>query len=89
MKKEVCKNCTYYSAYYKQWSSHYTRLDKGFCSKHQKIIKQYEICEDFKSNELKEKMREKRRMDALEQALISINEIAQILKEKQSDKLNP
>ena len=82
MNSEYCKNCTFYTAYYKQWASGYGRLNNGFCAKHQKQQTQFETCECFKSNEQKEIHREKRRMLALEQALESINEIAQILKEK-------
>ena len=84
---QKCRNCTYYSAYYKQWCSGYGRLNTGYCSKHEKQQTQFETCEDFKSNVQKEKSREKRRMDALEQALESINEIVQILREKENDKL--
>jgi len=83
MKAEKCKNCTFYSAYYLRWSSHYGRLNNGFCSKQQKPQTQFETCEDFKNNEAKEKSREERRFIALEQALASINEIAQILKKKE------
>lgn len=86
MENQKCKNCNYYSAYYKQWSDGYSRLTNGYCSKLDKPQKQSELCEDFKSNERKEEMRGKRRLIALEQALVSINEIAHILKEKENDK---
>jgi len=82
MKSQKCKNCTHYSAYYKQWSGSYGRLNNGFCSKHQKAQTQFETCENFLSSGQKEKIREKRLLIQLEQSLISINEIAQILKEK-------
>lgn len=82
MKNPNCKNCTFYSAYYRQWSDGYGRLTNGYCSKHNKPQTQFETCECYKSNEQKEKMREKRMFVALEDALTSINEISQILKEK-------
>ena len=85
MKTEKCKNCTYYVAYYEQFSSGYARLNHGFCQKHSRPQKQADTCETFKSSEQKEKRREERRFDYLEQALTSINEIAQILKEKQDN----
>ena len=85
MKVQKCTNCTYYSAYYLQWSNCYGKLNHGFCSKQQKPQTQFEACEDFKSNEAKEKRREERLFDSLERALESINGIAQILKEKTSE----
>jgi hypothetical protein len=85
MKTEKCKNCMHYTAYYKQWASSFGRLNNGFCSRHQKPQAQLEACEDFKSNEQKEKRRDELRLKHLEQALESINEIAQILKEKFKD----
>ena len=85
MKTQKCKNCTHYTAYYKKWSASFERLNKGFCAKHQKPQIQSETCEDFKSNEQKEKRREERLFDYLEFSLKSINEIAQILKEKYPD----
>ena len=87
MKKPLCRNCAFYIAYYMQMSSSYSKLNHGFCSKHQKSIKQFEICEDFKDNEIKEQRAESRRLAHLEQALTSITEIAQILKEKDQDKI--
>ena len=86
MLSQKCKNCTFYSAYYKQWSSGYGKLNNGFCSKHQKFQTQFETCEHFKSNEIKEKRREERLFTSLEQALEAINDIAQILKEKENEK---
>ena len=82
MKSQKCKNCTYYTAYYKKWHANFGRLNNGFCTKHQKHQTQFETCENFKSSEQKEKMREERLFDSLEQSLKSINEISQILKEK-------
>ena len=84
MKKEICKNCTHYAAYYQQRSDSYSRLNHGFCSKHERGQGQYGVCEVFKSNELKENRRQKRMLDSLESALTSINEIAQIIREKES-----
>ncbi|MCL2675267.1 MAG: hypothetical protein FWE84_01580 [Firmicutes bacterium] len=82
MRSQRCRNCEYYSAYYKQRSSGYEKLNKGFCSKHQKEETQFKTCENFTSNEHREKIKEQLRLDALDGALKSINEIAQILKEK-------
>ena len=83
--KNICKNCTFYTAYYKQWSDGYGRLNEGHCRKHNKLQTQFKFCDFFQSNEKKEKMRAERRMVALDQALTSINEIALILKEKSLD----
>ena len=82
MKTQICKNCTFYSAYYQRWSDHYGRLNHGFCANKQKLQPQFETCESFKSNEQKEKRREERLLFSLEQASKSINEIAVILNEK-------
>ena len=87
MKSQKCKNCTYYTAYYKKWAASYGRLNNGFCTKHRKPQIQFEACEDFKSDEQKEKMREGRLFSSLEQSLKSINEIAQILKDKFNENL--
>jgi len=84
MRIQNCKNCTYYSSYYKQWSDCYSRLNHGFCSKHEKPKIQNETCGNFKSGEQKEKRREERLFSSLERSLESINQIAQILKEKES-----
>ena len=81
MKVQKCCNCTFYSAYYKQWASGYGKMETGYCQKHNATQKRYHACEDFKSNEQKEVRREKMRFDALDQALQSINDIAHILKE--------
>jgi len=82
MKKQICKYCTHYSAYYKQWADGYGRLNNGFCAKHQKPQTQFETCEDYISREQKEKSMQERLLISLEQALTVINEIAEILKEK-------
>ena len=86
MRSQICKNCAFYTAYYKQWAASYGRLNNGFCARCQKPRTQFETCEDFKDNEIKEERREKRMYDSLEQALKSINEIALILKEKEREK---
>jgi len=82
MEKQLCINCTFYSAYYKKWSACFGELNHGFCAKHQKPQKQYETCQEYKSNDQKEKTRHQRLLLSLEQSLTSINEIAQILKQK-------
>jgi len=85
MKKQICKKCTYYTAYYRRLSDCYIRLGNGYCTKHKKPQTQYETCEDYKNNEFKEQSREERLFVSLEQSLTSINEIAMILKEKYLD----
>ncbi|MCL2556417.1 MAG: hypothetical protein FWE03_05330 [Firmicutes bacterium] len=85
MKTQKCKNCTYYTAYYKQWAACYSRLNNGFCTKHNKHQTQVKTCEDFKSNERKKRVREKILFEALAQSINSINDIAQILKEREVD----
>jgi len=82
MKKNICKYCTFYTAYYEKFSSNFSRLSHGFCKKQNIPQLQFKTCDDFKSNEQKEKMREKRLFSHLEQSLISINAISHILKEK-------
>ena len=86
MTGQKCKNCTYYTAYYKQWANGYGRLSSGYCARQNSPKTQFESCEDFKSNETKEKRRDEKRLEYLEQALKSIVEIAQILKEKESER---
>ena len=83
MKKHLCQNCVYYTAYYRQSSNSYSKLNDGYCSRHEKPKTRFEVCGEFKSNERKEKKREQWRLDNLDRALISINEIALILKEKE------
>ena len=85
MTAKKCKNCAYYTAYYKQWGDCYGRLNNGFCVKHKRHQTQFETCAEFKSNEEKEKRREKRLFDSLERVLASIDEIAQILREKKNE----
>ena len=82
MKSEKCRCCMYYSADYKQRSSDYSKLSHGFCSKYQKPQINTGFCDQFVSNEKKEKMLEWRRLSELDRALKSINDIAGILKEK-------
>jgi hypothetical protein len=84
MKIQKCDDCVYYSAYYKQWYNSYEKLNHGFCSKIEKPKLHYDSCELFNSNEQIEQSREERRLLALEQALKSINDIANILKDKYS-----
>lgn len=85
MKSKICKNCAYYSAYYQKWSDSFGKLNKGSCSKRNISQTQFETCENFRDNEQLEKMRYKRTMQSLERALSSINDIAQILKERESE----
>jgi len=81
MKQTNCKNCVYYSAYYKKLSLNFERLTNGFCEKHQQLQVQYETCDAFISNEKREEYKERRLQRQLEQSLDSINIIAQILKD--------
>jgi len=82
MKKNKCKNCTHYSAYYKLLAVSFTKLNHGFCAKHKRPQAQKEICDDFNCNQQKEQLRERILFDALENALKSIDHITQILKLK-------
>ena len=82
MLSQKCKNCTFYTAYYKQWAAGYGKLNHGYCSKHEKPQTQFETCGSFLSNAKKERRKEERRLVCLEQALRAIIEIAQILKEE-------
>jgi len=84
MLSQRCKNCTHYTAFYKQWSGNFSRLDNGYCSRQNIIKKQNEVCDSFMSNEHKEQIREKKRLELLERALTAIVEISQILKEKEN-----
>lgn len=86
MKKQICKNCTFYTAFYKQWAGSYGRLNNGYCAKHDKPQIQFETCNIFQNNEQKERRREKVRLEYLEHALKAIIEIAQILQEKENEK---
>ena len=85
VKKNLCKNCNYYTAYYKKWGAYFGRMNNGFCAKHKKRQTQFEVCNEFRSNEQSEKRREEQLLNSLEQSLESVNQIAQILKEKYSD----
>ena len=82
MNSQKCRDCTFYTAHYKKLAHGFVKQNNGFCRNHQKHQTQYKTCENFKSNEEKEKRREERLFKYLEQSLQSINEIAQILKEK-------
>jgi len=82
MKTQKCKNCAHYSPYYKKWSASFGMLNHGYCAKHKKPQTQRKTCDKFKSGEQIEQRREERLLKCLEQSLDSINEIAQILKEK-------
>jgi len=86
MKVEKCRNCIYYTAYYMRWSSCYDKLNNGSCSKFKQPQKEFDTCYCFKSNDVREKSREKQLFASLELALKSINDIALILKEKERDK---
>ena len=86
MRVEKCKNCAYYTAFYKRWSNHYGRIELGHCSKKKQVQKQLDTCGDFKSNEQKEERKEKMMLEHLERALISIDHISQIMREKEDDK---
>lgn len=81
-----CRNCTYYTAYYRKYIDFYSRLRHGTCVKHQKVLNERESCEDFKNNEAREKSCEKDLFKSLEKALVSIEQIAMILKEKKDEK---
>ncbi|MCL2375077.1 MAG: hypothetical protein FWC82_00915 [Firmicutes bacterium] len=81
MKTLKCKNCAHYTAYYKKWICNFERLSNGFCEKHQKLQTQHETCDDFKSSEQKEEGKKRKLLSSLEQAVDSINVIAQILKD--------
>jgi len=85
MRAQQCKNCIHYTAYHKKLPASYCRLTNGFCSKHDKQQSQSETFESFVSNEQKEKRDEFILFHSLECALKSIDQIAQILKEKEED----
>lgn len=78
MRKGKCKNCAYYFAYYRQWSYAYTKFSNGYCSKHKIPQPEIKSCNEFESNARKEENRAKTRLEALDAAITSINEIAQI-----------
>jgi len=82
MKTKRCYNCAFYSAYYKQWFDGFHKQSHGFCSKINEPQKQHQSCQYFKDNERREKTQEERLLSHLELSLQSVNQIAQILKEK-------
>ena len=82
MKSKFCRFCAFYIPYYHKLNSSYARQNHGFCCKHKNSQTPYEHCEDFKSNEEKEKRREEKLLADLESSLTSINEISQILRER-------
>ena len=81
----TCRNCTHYTAYYKRWATRFGKLPRGFCEKQQLPKNHSETCKNFTDNKQKELLREKLLIDCLAQSIKSINEIAQILKEKYPD----
>lgn len=85
MLKEMCRNCTYYVAYYRQFSSGYGKLNHGHCQKQCEPKKCNETCSAYYSNEKKEKRKEEMMFKQLAQALTSINEITQIMNEKKKN----
>lgn len=80
---QQCKNCTHYSAYYRQRSFSYEKLSCGICSIHKQERKKGETCEKFVYNELKEKRQKASLYFSLESAAKSINDIIHMIKEKE------
>jgi len=86
MQKNICKNCAFYIAYYKKLGVTFAQLNNGFCLKHQKSATKFESCEEYNIKQKeKEKQIEKRVLSYLEHSLISIIEIAQILKQREDE----
>lgn len=85
MNKDICQNCTYYTAYYKKLSSLYSKLNHGYCRKQCKPQIYNNMCEEYHSNDQKERSREATMFRDLERAVRSINEITLIMKEKVYD----
>jgi len=85
MKSQKCKYCAYYTAYYKKHIIGFERTNVGHCLKFRKLQTQLETCENFKCGEKKEQRQQERIFVSLEQALKSVNDIGQILKEKYLD----
>jgi hypothetical protein len=84
--KLICKNCQYYVAYYKQQSSNFVKLNHGHCTTHKKPKGQHgAVCEAFTGKKRIEAVRERLRFKELDRALKSINEIAQILREREKE----
>lgn len=85
MKKQICRNCLHFSVYYKRWGDRFSRLPTGFCCKHDKQQAHLEACENYLENKSKEEQSDLLLFQSLKQALKSVNQIAQILKENQED----
>lgn len=83
MKTEQCKNCTHYSAYYKQRYCGYEKLSCGVCSISKQERKKSDTCEKYYYSELKEKRQKSALYLHLTNAAKSIHDIVQILKEKE------
>ncbi|MCL2255295.1 MAG: hypothetical protein FWC11_00360 [Firmicutes bacterium] len=81
MKKEICKKCEHYSAYYKKHICSFSPLRHGTCSLHKKSIEEFETCKNFKCNKSKEKRKGEFLLTRLENCLLDIHLISQILKE--------
>lgn len=76
----------YYSAYYRQRKAGYEKLSYGICSIYKQERKKNESCKTFKLDELREKKRKASLYLYLEQAAKSINDIIDIIKEKENIK---
>ncbi|MCL2255313.1 MAG: hypothetical protein FWC11_00455 [Firmicutes bacterium] len=85
MKKEICKKCEYYSAYYQKHIYSFERLKYGVCSFHKKPIKEFDECENFKCHEKREKRKDSFLLIQLEHCLFDIHNISQILTENFHD----
>ena len=88
MNKQICKNCTFYHAYYEKFGSCYGKKSYGYCRNKNfecKETKQNETCEFYLNNEQKEKSRSKRLLKDLERAAKAIDEMSQIIKEKAAE----
>ena len=83
MRKQTCKYCRFYCAYYRKLSASFCSTLKGHCSKQNRLMKDNETCGNFVLNELKEKRNSMLLIYSLENTIASINQIAQILKEKE------
>lgn len=85
MKKQTCISCTFYNAYYMQFGGSFKKTYNGYCSRSNKIRTKSDSCTDHINNCIREERTEKLRLKNLDKALKSINDIADILKEKESD----
>lgn len=80
IKKQICRNCLYYRAYYTKGVVSFRLKYCGNCEKFHKQIDDEEVCENWKDNsELKIK-REKLCKENLIYALKNIVEIINLLK---------